>query len=117
MLGTGCFGCLWHTPALPILFSCHTSVARPPEVWDVSMLGMDCPMPSSHRLVLIVGSQCQSLPELRFLPKGAGPVNVADLPESERLLVDLCAIMVDGPGECVPVDVDGQSLPGLLLNP
>jgi hypothetical protein len=55
--------------------------------------------------------------ELSFLPQGPGPVEVGGLSGPRRLLVDLRDLLVDGPGECDPVRVEGESAPGLLLNP
>lgn len=66
----------------------------------------------------MIGSQCEALPALSFLPSGAGPVEIAALSTRERLLVELRDLLVDGPGECDPVPgVDGVSAPGLLVNP
>jgi hypothetical protein len=70
-----------------------------------------------RRLALVVGSQCAALPALSFLPAGPGPVVVPELAERQALTVRLRDLLVDGPGECAPVLVDGQSEPGLLLNP
>jgi hypothetical protein len=72
---------------------------------------------ASRRLALVVGSQCPALGQLSFLPPGAGPLDVQQLPIGQRLLIRLRDLLVDGPGECAPVEVVGQSQPGLLLNP
>src|SRR6478672_6496972 len=69
-----------------------------------------------RRLVLVVGSQCAALGSLSFLPPDLGPV-VEELPAHQRLVADLRDLMVDGPGGCSPVRVEGESAPGLLLNP
>jgi hypothetical protein len=66
---------------------------------------------------LVVGSQCQAKPALSFLPDGPGPIDIAALRGPRRLLVELRDLLVDGPGECDPVRVSGESAPGLLLNP
>ena len=67
-------------------------------------------------MVLVVGSQCAALGSLSFLPPDPNPV-VEELPAHQRLVADLRDLMVDGPGGCSPVRVDGESAPGLLLNP
>lgn len=72
-----------------------------------------------RRLALVIGSQCEALPALSFLPKTPGPVDVSKLEGNERLAVELRDLLVDGPGECDPVrdGIEGLSAPGLLLNP
>jgi transposase-like protein len=71
----------------------------------------------SRRLALVIGSQCPALGMLSFLPAGSGPVELAGLADSQRLLVRLWELLVAGVGECAPVLVPGQSGPGLLFNP
>jgi tetratricopeptide (TPR) repeat protein len=76
-------------------------------------------MSNRRRLALVVGSQCPALGELSFLPSDPGPVDVSGLSTEQRLLVDLRDLLVDGPGECDPVEdgIEGLCEPGLLLNP
>jgi hypothetical protein len=71
----------------------------------------------TRRLVLVVGSQCEALDQLSFLPDGAGPHDLGSLPPPKRLVGDLHHLLVEGPGGCRPVHVRGESQPGLLLNP
>ena len=70
-----------------------------------------------RRLALVIGSQCQALSSLSFLPDGPGPVQLTALRPEQRLVAGLRDLLVDGPGECAPVRVDGESAPGLLVNP
>ncbi len=72
---------------------------------------------SERRLALVIGSQCQALSPLSFLPEGPGPVQLEALPPEQRMAVGLRDLLVDGPGGCAPVRVDGESAPGLLVNP
>ena len=71
----------------------------------------------SRRLVLVIGSQCAALGSLPFLPAGVGPIELTRLRGPQTLLVELRNLLVRGPGGCAPVDVEGQSSQGLLLNP
>jgi len=70
-----------------------------------------------RRLALVVGSQCEALDQLEFLPVGPGPVEVSSLTDDQQLVPRLRDLLVDGPGGCAPVRCDGESQPGLLLNP
>jgi tetratricopeptide (TPR) repeat protein len=70
-----------------------------------------------QRLVLVIGSQCQALHPVSFLPGGQGPVQLEGLRPEQRLVVELRDLLVDGPGRCAAVRVDGESAPGLLINP
>ena len=66
----------------------------------------------------MIGSQCEALGELSFLPAGPGPVDVGALGAERRLLVELRDLLVDGPGDCDALtELDGLSGDGLLLNP
>ena len=70
-----------------------------------------------QRLALVIGSQCQALGSMSFLPEGPGPVQLEALRPKQRLVVGLRDLLVDGPGRCAPVRVRGTSAPGLLVNP
>ena len=73
---------------------------------------------SERRLALVIGSQCQALRALSFLPEGPRPVRLEALRPEQRLVAELRdLLLVDGPGGCAPVRVDGESAPGLLVNP
>ena len=72
---------------------------------------------SERRLALVIGSQCQALGPLSFLPEGPGPVQLEALRPEQRLVLGLRDLLVDGPGGCAPVRVDGEFAPGLLVNP
>ena len=72
---------------------------------------------AEQRLVLVIGSQCQALGPLSFLPEGQGPAQLERLRREQRLVVRLRDLLVDGPGGCAPVRVGGESAPGLLVNP
>jgi tetratricopeptide (TPR) repeat protein len=72
---------------------------------------------SERRLALVIGSQCQALGPLPFLPEGPGPVQLEALRPEQRLVAELRDLLTDGPGGCAPVRVDGESAPGLLVNP
>ena len=79
---------------------------------------------SRRRLALVVGSQSEALVArsngealLSCLPDRPGPVDVSDLVGEQRLLVEVRDLLVEGPGDCIPVDVADQSAQGLLLNP
>ena len=73
---------------------------------------------SERRLALVIGSQCQALRALSFLPEGPRPVRLEALRSEQRLVAELRdLLLVDGPGGCAPVRVDGESAPGLLVNP
>lgn len=69
------------------------------------------------RLALVIGAQCAALDPLPFLPPEAGDVALGALPAEQSLLMRLGGLLIDGPGECAPAEVDGQAAPGLLLNP
>ena len=71
-----------------------------------------------RRLALVIGSQCPALRRpLSFLPEGQGPVRLEALRPEQRLAAGLLDLLVDGPGRCAPVRVEGESAPGLLVNP
>jgi Tetratricopeptide repeat/NACHT domain len=70
-----------------------------------------------RRLALVIGSQCEALGALSFLPEGSAPVPLDGLPAPRRLVVDLWQLLVEGPGGCAPVRVEGEWAPGLLINP
>ena len=72
---------------------------------------------SKRRLALVIGSQCQALSPLSFLPEGPGPVQLEGLRPEQQGVAVLRDLLVDGPGGCAPVQVDGESAPGLLVNP
>ena len=71
---------------------------------------------ADRRLVLVIGSQCPALPPLSFLPQGC-PARLEELRPEQRLVVELRDLLVEGPGRCAPVQVDGEFVPGLLVNP
>lgn len=76
------------------------------------------PVGKGRRLALIIGSQCHALEPLSMLPPSPSPVDPAALSGPERLLLELRDLLVDGPGDCDPVQgVEGLAVPGLLLNP
>jgi len=85
--------------------------AKRDRLWHVVL--SDC-----RRLALVIGSQCEGLPELAFLPAEPGRVEVSRLTPERRVLADLRDLLAEGPGDCVPLPAAaGLSGDGLLLNP
>jgi NACHT domain/Tetratricopeptide repeat len=72
---------------------------------------------SGRRLALVVASQCEALPELAFLPQGGEPVDLGLLPRDRRLVLRLRDLLTGPAGDFDPVDVEGMTGPGLLVNP
>ena len=72
----------------------------------------------SGRLALVVASQCNAEKTLPFLPSAKGPIDTDAVQSEQQLAQKVHRLLTSaGMGECEPVDVDGQSLSGLLLNP
>src|SRR5687767_9131441 len=71
------------------------------------------------RLALLICSQCQKMAPLSFLPaQRTSKTDLAALPEEQRLIAELYALMIKGPGGADPVEgIDGADPPGLLINP
>jgi Tetratricopeptide repeat len=75
-------------------------------------------MGDPRRIALVIGSQCEQLEQLSFLPASRGPVDLRALEPEQRVLLELHELLIDGPGDCVPAPgIEGVSAPGLLLNP
>src|SRR5450759_4083224 len=95
--------------------------------WPTTSTGAHSPGPSTSRSLSRINSRCpigNCCTSRGPAPGGrndncpnAGPRDVQQLPRGQRLLIRLRDLLVDGPGECAPVEVVGQSQPGLLLNP
>jgi hypothetical protein len=70
-----------------------------------------------RRIALVIGSQCAAMPELSFLPSGDSELDVAVLGGEARLVVRLRDLLLEESGGFEPLEVEGVTAPGLLLNP
>jgi hypothetical protein len=70
-----------------------------------------------QRIALVIGSQCQAMPTLSFLPRGGFPPEAAALEEERRLVHRVRDLLVEQSGGFEPLKAEGVTEPGLLVNP